>query len=366
MTLVSTWFIIIAALWTGFFVLEGFDLGVGMLHDVVGHDETGRRMAINTIGPLWDGNEVWLVVAAAGMFSAFPGWYATMFSAFYMVFILLLVALIVRGVSFEFRGKVDTDRWRRTWDILLTVGSLLVPLLVGIGLGGLLQGVPIGKNQEFTGSLVDLLTPYGVFVGVTLVLLCILHGASFLALKTTGDLRTRATRLGGRIAPLTGLAVLAFAIWTHVASGRGVLPNLFEIIAVLAVIGAAWAIRDGHEGWSFLATTFAMATTVLSIFVELYPNVMVSSTSPAFNLTVHNTASGSYSLKVMTVIALVLLPIVVLYQGWTYHVFRQRLRTEDFQPAPTGPPGPDTKSDAAAPDSNGAQQAPPAATRPPT
>jgi cytochrome bd ubiquinol oxidase subunit II len=337
MTLVATWFILIAVLWTGFFVLEGFDLGVGILHDVVGKDETGRRATINTIGPLWDGNEVWLIVAGAGMFAAYPGWYATMFSSLYLALVLLLVALIVRGVSFEFRGKVDTERWRRTWDTTLTVGSLLVPILVGIALGDLLHGLPINRAQEYTGSFWDLFTPYGVYVGVTLLLLCLLHGASFLGLKTTGEVRARASRLGGRVAPLTFLAVLGFAVWTHVTAGRGVLPNLMEIIAVIAVIGAVWLIRDGHEGWAFTATTIAMAATVLSLFVELYPNVMVSSTSRAFNLTVHNTAAGSYSLKVMTVVALVLLPVVLLYTGWTYHVFRQRVRTEDFARAPGGP-----------------------------
>ncbi len=362
MTLVATWFILIAVLWTGFFVLEGFDLGVGILHDVAGQDEAERRAAINTIGPLWDGNEVWLIVAGAAMFAAYPGWYATMFSGFYLALVLLLVALIIRGVSFEFRGKVDSIRWRRTWDITLTVGSLLVPLVAGIALGDLLQGVPIGRGQEYTGSFWNLFTPYGVFVGITLVLLCLLHGASFLGLKTTGALKARAKRLGGQVAPVTFLAVLAFAIWTHVTAGRGVLPNLMEIIAVIAVIGGVWLIRDGHEGWAFTATTIAMAATVLSIFVELYPNVMVSSTSSAFNLTVHNTAAGSYSLKVMTVVALVLLPVVLTYQGWTYHVFRQRVRTEDFRPGPHvhGTPPGDGVSD-----SDGARKAPPAATTPP-
>ena len=195
-SLVPFWFIVIAVLWTGFFVLEGFDFGVGMLHGVVGRDEAGRRAAINTIGPLWDGNEVWLIVAGAAMFAAFPGWYATMFSGLYLALVLLLAALIVRGVSFEYRGKRDAARWRRTWDVLLTVGSVLAPLLIGIALGDLLHGLPIDSSQDYTGSFWDLLQPYGVFTGITLVLICLLHGATFLCLKTTGDMRERSGRAG--------------------------------------------------------------------------------------------------------------------------------------------------------------------------
>ena len=196
MKLVPFWFIVITILWTGFFALEGFDFGVGMLHGVVGKDEAGRRAAINTIGPLWDGNEVWLIVAGAAMFAAFPGWYATMFSGFYLALVLLLVALIVRGVSFEYRGKRDAIRWRRTWDGLMTAGSLLAPLLIGVALGDLLHGLPINSSQEYTGSFWDLLQPYGLFTGVTFVLLCLLYGATFLCLKTTDDLRERSWRAG--------------------------------------------------------------------------------------------------------------------------------------------------------------------------
>ncbi len=212
-------------LWTGFFVLEGFDFGVGMLHGLVGKDEAGRRAAINTIGPLWDGNEVWLIVAGAAMFAAFPGWYATMFSGFYLALVLLLVALIVRGVSFEYRGKGRQPRWRGTWSTLLTAGSLLAPLLIGVALGDLLHGLPINSKQEYTGSFWNLLQPYGIFTGVTLVALCVLHGATFLALKTTGDMRERADRLARRVAPVTGIIVLAFAVWTHVTAGQGSLPG---------------------------------------------------------------------------------------------------------------------------------------------
>src|SRR5215813_4248680 len=215
-SLVPFWYIVIAFLWTGFFILEGFDFGVGMLHSTVGGDEAGRRAAINTIGPLWDGNEVWLIVAGAAMFAAFPAWYATMFSGLYLALALLLGALIIRGVSFEYRGKRDAARWRRTWDTTLTVGSLLAPLLLGIALGDLLHGLPINSAGNYAGSFWDLFTGYGVFTGVTLVLACLLHGATFLCLKTANGMHDRARLLARRVAPLTAAAVIAFIIWTHV------------------------------------------------------------------------------------------------------------------------------------------------------
>jgi cytochrome bd ubiquinol oxidase subunit II len=331
MALVPFWFIVIAVLWTGFFILEGFDFGVGMLHGAVGRDEAGRRVAINTIGPLWDGNEVWLIVAAAAIFAAFPGWYATMLSALYLALVLLLASLMVRGVSFEFRGKRNAPRWRRTWDVLLTVGSLLAPLLTGVALGDLLHGLPINASQNYTGSFWDLLQPYALFTGVTLTLICLLHGATFLCLKTTDDMRARSGRLARRVAPFTAAAVVAFAIWTHVTASSTFFLNPVELLAVIAAIAAVWLVYDQHEGFAFAATTVTMASCIVSIFVGLYPNVMVSSTNPAYNLTVHNTASGSYSLKVMTVVVIVLMPVVLAYQVWTYYVFRQRVRRQDFQ-----------------------------------
>jgi cytochrome d ubiquinol oxidase subunit II len=331
------WFIVIALLWTGFFVLEGFDFGVGILHSVVGRDDAGRRMAVNTIGPLWDGNEVWLIVAAAGMFAAFPGWYATMFSGMYLALVLLLVSLILRGVSFEFRGKNDSSRWRGTWDGLMTAGSVLAPFLLGVALGDLLHGLPIGSDQEFTGNFLDLFSPYAVYTGLTLVLVCVLHGSTFLALKTTGEVRERSARLARRAAPLTALAVLAFASWTQVTIDQGVLPGIVPTATVLAILGVVWLIRDGREGWAFAMTTFAMAGTILTIFIDLYPRVMVSSTSAANSLTVQNAASSPYALKVMTVVAILFFPLVLLYQGWTYYVFRRRVSASDLEEQPAVP-----------------------------
>jgi cytochrome bd ubiquinol oxidase subunit II len=324
-TLVTFWFIVLVVLWTGFLVLEGFDFGVGMLHGVVGRDEQGRRLAIQTIGPLWDGNEVWLIVAAAGTFAAFPGWYATMFSGFYLAMVLLLVALIARGVSFEFRGKRDGAGWRRAWDAATTYGSLLAPLLIGVALGNLLHGVPIGSDQEYAGSLADLLNPYSLCCGLVLVLLCLLHGASFLALRTSGELRQRALRVGRRVGPLAAVAVTGFAVWTQATAGGGALLSPPGVVAVVAALAAAWLVGRGRDALAFAATAVTMAAVVVTIFVALYPRVMVSTLGSGNDLTITNTSSSPYTLKVMTVTAAILFPVVLAYQGWTYWVFRRRV-----------------------------------------
>jgi cytochrome d ubiquinol oxidase subunit II len=334
MAFIPFWFILIAIVWTGFFVLEGFDLGVGMLHGVIGRDEIGRRTVINTIGPLWDGNEVWLIVAGAAIFAAFPAWYATLFSGFYLAFVLLLVALILRGVSFEYRGKSPRQRWRKTWSRLLMVASLVVPLVIGIALADMLHGTPINAHQEYSGSFWYLFQPYAILTGITLVAICLMHGATFIAMKTDGPVRVRAARMAKRVAPVTSLLVLAFVSWTHVTAGGGAFLNPVELLACLAVIAAGMLAWDRREGWAFAATSVTMAICIVTIFVDLYPRVMVSSISPANDLTVHNTASPPYTLKVMTVVALVLLPIVLCYQAWSYYVFRRRITDQTFRPPP--------------------------------
>ena len=328
---VPFWFIIIAILWTGFFVLEGFDFGVGMLHSVIGRDEAGRRAAVNTIGPLWDGNEVWLIVAAAAMFAAFPGWYATMFSGMYLAMALLLGCLIIRGVSFEYRGKRDAVRWRRTWDVSLTVGSVLAPLLIGIALGDLLHGLPINAAQNFTGSFWDLFQPYAVFTGVTLVLVCLLHGASFLCLKTTHGEHERSRRVARGVAPVTCAFVIGWIIWTHVTASTAFFLNVTELLAIMAAVAAVSLVYARRDGFAFAATCVTIAAYIITLFVDLYPNVMVSSTNAAFNLTVHNTASPPYSLKAMTIVVIIFLPLVLGYQAWTYYVFRRRVSASEFQ-----------------------------------
>jgi cytochrome bd ubiquinol oxidase subunit II len=225
-------------------------------------------------------------------------------------------------------------RWRRTWDAALTVGSLLAPLLLGVALGDLLHGLPINASHQYTGSFWTLLQPYGVFTGITFAGICLLHGATFLSLKTTGDMRQRARRLAQLIAPVTMLLVLAFVGWTHAIAGKGALLNPVEFGAVLAAIAAVWLVYSRSEGWAFAATTVTIAACVLSIFTDLYPRVMVSSTSPAFSLTVHNTASGRYALTVMTVVVVIFLPFVLGYQAWTYYVFRRRVSRHEFLPRP--------------------------------
>jgi cytochrome bd ubiquinol oxidase subunit II len=346
------WFIVIAILWTGFFILEGFDFGVGMLHSVVGQDDAGRRAVINTIGPLWDGNEVWLIVAVAAMFAAFPGWYATMFSGAYLLIVLLLGSLIIRGVAFEYRGKRDAARWRRTWDVLLTLGSVLAPLLVGIVLGGLLFGLPINSSQNYTGSFWNLFQPYTAWTGVTLVLICALHGATYLCLKTTGELEERSRQTARRIAPVTCAFVIGFVIWTHVIASNTFFLNVIELLAIVAAVAAVSLVFARRDGFAFTATTVTIAACILAVFVDLYPNVMVSSTNSAYNLTVHNTASNHYSLTAMTIVVVIFLPLVLLYQAWTYYVFRRRVSRSEFTPVPEPrtPPGPE-----------GAPQASPAA-----
>jgi cytochrome d ubiquinol oxidase subunit II len=326
MQLHTIWFVIVAVFWVGFFVLEGFDFGVGMLHTLVGRTETERRVALNTIGPWWDGNEVWLVVAGASMFAAFPGWYATMFSALYLAVFLVLAALIARGVSFEFRGKSDAPRWRATWTWATTLGSLLAPLLLGVGLGDLLGGLAIDSSHEFTGSFFDLLTPYGLWTGLTLVGLSLLHGATFLKLRTTDAVRERARTLARPLGWAAIALIVGWVVWTRVVTSGSDVPQPTEVLAVIAVIFAArLAASDEHDGSGFTASAIAIAATIGTIFVDLYPNVMVSSTSAAYNLTVNNSASGSYALKVMTVVAVLSVPLVLLYQGWSFYVFRGRV-----------------------------------------
>ena len=326
MGLQVVWFVIIALFWTGFFILEGFDLGVGTLHMVVGRTDIERRVAINAIGPFWDANEVWLIVAGAATFAAFPDWYASMFSALYLAMMVVLLALIIRGVSFEYRGKAMSPAWRATWSWTLTIGSALLPLLLGIALGDLVNGLPINSSGNFTGSFLDLLTPYGIWVGLTLLAISLAHGAMFLSLKTTGAVHDRARRLAGPFAWIAVLFVIGFAVWTQIQSGRGVLPGPVLISCILLGIAAAWSIRENHAGWGFTATTVLMAATVASLFVALYPNVMVSSTNKAYNLTVANSAAGDYSLKTMTVIAAIFTPLVLAYQAWSYYVFRARVQ----------------------------------------
>lgn len=333
MGLEELWFILIAVLWTGFFVLEGFDFGVGMLHSVVGKTDTERRVAINTIGPFWDGNEVWLITAGAAIFAAFPAWYATMFSSLYLALVLVLAALMGRGVAFEYRGKGLSRRWTEAWDRVLTIGSFLIPLLLGVALGDLLHGLPINKSGDYTGNFFDLLTAYGLWTGVTMLALCLLGGATFLTLKTTDEVRERSRSLIRRMSWIVAAVVAAFAIWTQIAYAHSGFTLALQIISVLAVISVYFLTNADRDGPAFAANVVAIAAIPASLFIDLYPNVMVSTTSAAYNLTVSNSAAAHYPLQVMSIVALIFLPIVLLYQAWSYYVFRQRVTAPPTRPS---------------------------------
>jgi len=344
----TIWFVLVAFFWVGFFVLEGFDFGVGVLHTIVGKTDAEREVALSTIGPWWDGNEVWLIVAGAGTFAAFPLWYATMFSALYLALLLVLFALMARGVSLEFKGKSENPRWRGTWKWCTTLGSLLIPLLLGVGLGDLLVGLPINSNHDYTGNFFDLLTPYGLWTGLTLLGLCLLHGASFLKLRTTDALRERSRGVARPLGWAAIALVIGWVIWTRNIAGGADVPGPVEALAVIAVMFAARAAVTDYDGWAFAASAVAIAATVGSIFIDLYPNVMVSSTNTAYNLTVNNAASGHYALTVMTVVAVIFVPVVLIYQGWSFHVFHGRIKGPST-PEPTAVPSPPANPPRAAP-----------------
>ncbi|KRA25768.1 cytochrome C oxidase assembly protein [Microbacterium sp. Root61] len=325
MDLATVWFVIVAVFWTGFFVLEGFDFGVGALHALIGRSETERRHAIGTIAPFWDGNEVWLVVGTAAIFAAFPAWFATWFSALYLGIVLLLLALMLRGVALEWRGKGEGHSWRGAWTAALATGSILAPLVLGVALGDLLAGLPIDEHGAFTGRVWSLFTGFGVWTGLTLVALCLMHGATFLAVRTTGDLRARSQQWGRTLGIVALVMVAVFAVWTVLIAQPGWLSYLLLAVALLAVAASLYAARRGSEKGAFVATAVAIAATVGSLFASLFPDVLVSSTSSANSLTVAGSASSVYALTVMSVVAAVFFPVVLLYQGYTYVVLRRRV-----------------------------------------
>jgi len=324
MDLQTLWFALIAFLWIGYFVLEGFDFGVGILLLVLGRNEPERRAMLRTIGPVWDGNEVWVIVAGGATFAAFPEWYATLFSGFYLALFLLLVGLIVRGVAIEYRNKREDVKWRTRWDVAVAVGSFVPALLWGVAFANIVAGVPIDAHKEFTGTLLTLLNPFGLLGGLTTLLLFVTHGAVFLALKTEGDLRQRANRLVLRIGVVAAVVAVAFLAWTEVQRGNPA-SIAFAVLTAGTFVGALAANQVRREGWAFIGSAAAIGLAVVTLFTALYPNVMPSSTDPLFSLTIRNASSTDYTLGIMTIVALVFLPIVMLYQGWAYWVFRRRV-----------------------------------------
>lgn len=335
----TLWFVLICVLWIGYFVLEGFDFGVGALLRTLGRDRADRRMLMHTIGPVWDANEVWLLVAGGATFAAFPGWYASLFSGAYLALFLILAALILRGVAFEFWGKSDSPRWRSTWEWAIVFGSALPALLWGVAWANIVRGIPLNAQHDMTGNLLDLLGPYALMGGIASLLLFLSHGAIFLTLRTTGEMEERARGLARWLAPCSALAVVAFLVWTLVdQSDRGGVQAVSAVLAVAAmalvvVVPLLLRARDDARaaGWAFGLSAAAIALTFCALFADLFPNALPSTTSPAFDLTLRQAASTSYTLTVMTVVAALLVPVVLVYQAWTYWVFRARLGRADFE-----------------------------------
>ena len=328
----TLWFVLIAVLWIGFYFLEGCDFGVGMLLPFLGKKDEERRAIINTIGSSWDGNEVWLLTAGGATFAAFPHWYATMFSGFYLAFFVLLVGLIVRGISFEYRSKDSSPRWRRTFDWMIAVGSFLPALLFGTAFANLARGLPINEQMMFTGNLLTLLNPYGLIGGLTMVSVFLLHGANFLTLRLEGELRERAHAAAGKVYwPAAGAVVLlgiSTYTYTDIATKIGINPGVVPIAAVAVLLFTIYFINHRREGWAFAFTGLHIILTQIGFFTLMFPRVMISSTNPAWSLTIHNASSSQYTLGVMSVVALIFVPIVLAYQGWTYYVFRRRITTK--------------------------------------
>ncbi|MCA9732559.1 MAG: cytochrome d ubiquinol oxidase subunit II [Deferribacteres bacterium] len=332
MDLNTLWFVLIAVLFIGFFFLEGFDYGVGILMPFLGKDDRTRRVIINTIGTFWDGNEVWLLTAGGAMFAAFPHWYATMFSGFYLPLVLMLLALIIRGVSFEYRSKDESPRWRTFWDWMLFTGSFVPALLWGVAMANLIRGVPIDGNMQYTGGFFNLLNLYSLVGGLTSLALFTLHGAIFLNLKTVGDLREKSRAVAQKLWLPTTALIFIFTIYgyfeTDMFTRLGVDPGVVPILAGVAILLSGWLIRNNYSGWAFIMTGITIAASVTTIFMGLFPRVMVSSLNDAWSLTIYTASSSDYTLKVMSIIALIFVPIVLIYQSWTYWIFRQRISHE--------------------------------------
>ncbi|MFD7546411.1 cytochrome d ubiquinol oxidase subunit II [Streptomyces sp. NPDC059578] len=327
MQLHDVWFVLIAVLWIGYFFLEGFDFGVGVLTKLLARNRPEKRVLINTIGPVWDGNEVWLLSAGGATFAAFPEWYATLFSGFYLPLLLILVCLIVRGVAFEYRAKRPEENWQRNWENAIFWCSLLPAFLWGVAFANIVRGVKIDQNKEYVGNVLDLLNGYALLGGLVTLTLFTFHGAVFVALKTVGDIRVRARKLATQVGLLTAVLALGFLIWTQLDKGDGG-SLVAMIVAVAALVAALGANLAGREGWSFAFSGITIIAAVSMLFLTLFPNVMPSSLDPAWNLTVTNASSTPYTLKIMTWCAGIATPVVLLYQGWTYWVFRKRIGTQ--------------------------------------
>ncbi|MCA2228893.1 cytochrome d ubiquinol oxidase subunit II [Nonomuraea aurantiaca] len=324
MELTEVWFVAIAILWVGYFVLEGFDFGVGMLLHVMARNDAERQAMLDTIGPVWDGNEVWLITAGGATFAAFPEWYASLFSGFYAPLLLILLALIVRGVAIEYRGKQDSVTWRRWWDVGIAIGSFVPALLWGVAFANIVRGVKLDSRHDYVGTFGDLINPYALLGGLTTLALFVTHGAVFVALKTSGEISRRATTLALKTGGVAAVLAVIFLVWTQFHGG-GPGTVVLAALAVLSFVAALGAIAKGRQGWAFLLSAVAVGVTMICLFAVLHPNVLPSTVDPAYSLTLQNAASTPKTLGIMTRIAATFLPLVVLYQSWTYWVFRHRI-----------------------------------------
>ncbi len=333
MQLSELWFILVGVLFVGFMFLEGFDFGVGMSTKFLAKSDIEKRVLINSIGPFWDANEVWLITAGGAMFAAFPHWYATLFSGYYIPFVVLLLALIARGVAFEFRGKLESSKWKKTWDLSIFWGSLLPPFLVGVLFTSLIKGVPIDADMNMTAGFFDIVNLYTVVGGIAVVLLSYMHGLMFIQLKTDGDVRERANHQAKKIYWALGAVIVLFialtGIYTNALVDRGNILIPIYGLAVILYIALYSLLNNKKEGLSFTATGLIIILVTASFFIALFPNVMISSTDIVNNITVYNAASGDYSLKLMTIVALTMVPIVLAYTIWSYYVFRKRVTPKE-------------------------------------
>lgn len=326
------WFFLIAFLWIGFFFLEGFDFGVGMLLPFLGRNDVERRAIINTIGPVWDANEMWLILGITSMFAVFPSWYATMFSGFYLAMVFIIVGLIIRGISFEYRSKDSRPQWRSRFDWMIAVGSFINSFLFGIVFTDLLGGVPIDKNLTYTGGPFSWVTPYGLVGGLTMLSVFLLHGANFLTLKLEDELRERA-RAAARLlylfaAVMVVLLALTTYLYTDISINIGINPGFLPIASVVVLLVAIYFINHKMEEWAFALTGLNIVLTQVAFFTLMFPRVMVSSTNPAWSLTIYNASASPASLSVMSIISLIFIPVVLAYEGWSYYIFRKRVKSD--------------------------------------
>jgi cytochrome d ubiquinol oxidase subunit II len=332
MILNTVWFILVTVLFIGFFFLEGFDYGVGILMPFLGKNDTERRAVINTIGPVWDANEVWMITAGGAMFASFPHVYATLFSGFYLALVLMLVALILRGLGFEFRSKMESKAWRSFWDLAIFIGSLLPALLWGVAVGNLMRGFAIEADMNYYGGLFPLLNPYAILAGLVFVALFTMHGANFLKLKAPEEIAERANKVGFVAWIVATVLTVAFVVWTFFATDiltkpgiNGLIP---AVLAAVALLLTGWLARTGKDKWAFITGSLTVVFATIMVFAGLYPRILISSLDPSLSLTITNAASSPYTLKIMTIVVCIFLPFVLAYLIWTYWIFRKRVEAK--------------------------------------